>query len=75
MNLTFDVENQNLSRTDKNKVIADSKVPLKGIEARMVNKNAVFMLTVELSNREQLEKLFTNIRKIQGVLEVIRISG
>lgn len=68
-------EDRNGLLIDISKIIADSKVPLKGIEARTINKNAVFMLTVELSNKEQLEKLFANIRKIQGILEVIRISG
>lgn len=60
---------------DLSKVIADSKVPLKGIEAKAVGAKATFILTVEISNREQLGKLVANIRKVNSVEDIVRISG
>ena len=60
---------------DVTKLITDSKVPLRGVEAKTVNSKAIFMMTLEISNKEQLEKLVNNIKKVQSVEEVIRISG
>ncbi|MCQ2911542.1 MAG: bifunctional (p)ppGpp synthetase/guanosine-3',5'-bis(diphosphate) 3'-pyrophosphohydrolase [Clostridia bacterium] len=60
---------------DVTKLITDSKVPLKGVEAKTVDSKAIFMMTVEISNKDQLEKLVNNLKKIPSVEEVIRISG
>ncbi|MCQ2978525.1 MAG: TGS domain-containing protein, partial [Clostridia bacterium] len=60
---------------DVTKIVTDSKVPIRGLEAKTINDKAVFFMTVEISNKEQLEKLVNNIKKVQSVLEVIRISG
>ena len=48
---------------------------LKGVEAKTVDSKAIFMMTVEISNKDQLEKLVNNLKKIPSVEEVIRISG
>ena len=60
---------------DVTKIITDSKVPLRGVEAKTLNGKAVFIMTVEISNKEQLEKLVNNLKKVQSVEDVIRISG
>ncbi len=60
---------------DVTKIITDSKVPLRGVEAKTLNGKAVFIMTVEISNKEQLEKLVNNLKKVQSVEEVIRISN
>ena len=57
------------------KIITDSKIPMKQLEAKTVGSKAVFFMTVEINNKEQLERLVINLKKIQNVEEVIRISG
>jgi len=60
---------------DISKTIADSKVSLKGIDAKAVNKKAIFQLVLEIADKEQLSRLVINLKKISGVENIIRISG
>ncbi len=60
---------------DVTKLITDSKVPLRGVEAKTVNSKAIFMMTLEISNKEQLEKLGNNNKKAQSVEEENKIRG
>ncbi|NLY43168.1 MAG: bifunctional (p)ppGpp synthetase/guanosine-3',5'-bis(diphosphate) 3'-pyrophosphohydrolase [Clostridiaceae bacterium] len=53
--------------------IADSKIPLKGINARTSkDKIAVINLTLEIQGTEQLDKIIKKLRKLDGVFEVNR---
>lgn len=53
--------------------IAESKIPLKGINARTTKDQIVVMnLTLEITNTEQLEKIIKRIKKVDSVFEVTR---
>ena len=53
--------------------VADSKVPLKAMNARTTkDKTAIVNLTLEITNTEQLDKIIKKIRKVEGVFEVTR---
>lgn len=54
-------------------VIADSKLPLLAINARTTRDNyGLFDLTVQITEREDLERLIRKLHKIENVLEVSR---
>lgn len=54
-------------------VIAESKIPLKAINARTTKEQiAVMNLTLEIVDTEQLEKIIKKLKKVDGVFEVTR---
>lgn len=54
-------------------VIADSKLPLHAINARKTRDNyGLFDITVQITEREDLERLIRKLYKIENVLEVSR---
>ncbi len=52
--------------------LANQKIALKGFEAREVKDNILCNLAVEVKNSEELNKIITSIRAINGVIEVQR---
>lgn len=55
---------------DITNVIADSKIPLKAINARTTKDQvAIMSLTLEITNTEQLENIIKRIRRVQSVLK------
>lgn len=58
---------------DLTNVIAESKIPLKAINARTTREQiAVMNLTLEIVDTDQLEKIIKKLKKIDGVFEVTR---
>lgn len=54
-------------------VIGESKIPLKAINARTTKDQiAVINLTLEITNTEQLDKIFKKLKKVDSVFEVTR---
>ncbi len=53
--------------------INDEKVPLKGINARTTSDQTVIMvLTLEIIDAEQLNRIIRKLKKIDAVFEVTR---
>ncbi|MBE7030807.1 MAG: bifunctional (p)ppGpp synthetase/guanosine-3',5'-bis(diphosphate) 3'-pyrophosphohydrolase [Ruminococcaceae bacterium] len=53
--------------------IADSKVPLKGLNARTTKDDlAIIELTLEITGTEQLDRIIKKLRAISGVIDVTR---
>lgn len=58
---------------DVTNTICDSKIPLKGINARTTREQISIMnLTMEIVDTEQLEKMIKKLKKIDSVFEVTR---
>jgi len=54
-------------------LIAESKIPLKAINARTSKENVVIInLTLEISNTQQLDQMIKKINKVKSVFEVNR---
>lgn len=53
--------------------ISNEKIPLKGINARTTrDKTAIMVLTLEITDAEQLNKIIRKLRKVDAVFEVSR---
>lgn len=53
--------------------IGEAKIPLKAINARTSKDQiAIMSLTLEITDKEQLDKIIKKIRKIEGVFEITR---
>lgn len=53
--------------------IAESKVPMKAINARTTREQiAIMNLTLEITNTEQLDKIIKKLKKVDSVFEVTR---
>lgn len=60
---------------DVTNAFAELKVPIRTVNARTTKeKVAVINMSIEISNREQLDKIIKSVRKIAGVFEVKRSS-
>lgn len=54
-------------------IIADSKLPMRAINARKTKDNyELFDLTIEITEREDLDKLVKKLKRIESVVEVSR---
>jgi guanosine-3',5'-bis(diphosphate) 3'-pyrophosphohydrolase len=53
--------------------INDAKIPLKGINARTLrDQTAIMILTLEITDAEQLNRIIRRLKKVDGVFEVTR---
>ncbi len=56
--------------------IGEAKIPLKAMNARTTKDQiALIVLTLEITDTEQLEKIIKRLRKVDGVFEVNRSKG
>jgi GTP pyrophosphokinase len=56
--------------------IGEAKIPLKAMNARTTKDQiALIVLTLEITDTEQLEKIIKKLRKVDGVFEVNRSKG
>lgn len=58
------------------RLIADEDIPVKGFNIRTTKDFlAIFNITLEIRNKEQLERVTKRILGVKGVLEITRVSG
>lgn len=58
---------------DISKVLTEENTPVKSLNARSDNSgNAVFNITMEISNVDQLSKVIKKLKNLEGISEVIR---
>ncbi len=58
---------------DLTNAVGDSKIPLKGMNARTTKDELVIVeLTLEITNTEQLERIIKKLKSIPGVIDVTR---
>ena len=65
MNLIFDIS----------KAFADSKIPVKNMNARSIGNEAILNVIIEINSAEQLEKIIKKVSNIKGVSEVKRLTS
>lgn len=69
-----------ITATDRNSLLVDIttitaelKIPIKGLNARTAKNNlAIVEISIEIKNTEHLESAIKNLKKIDGVLSVVR---
>nr|WP_198006275.1 bifunctional (p)ppGpp synthetase/guanosine-3',5'-bis(diphosphate) 3'-pyrophosphohydrolase [Alkaliphilus oremlandii] len=55
--------------------LAESKIPINALNARTTKeRTAIFNMTLEISDIEHLDKLMQKLRKIQGVIDIYRVT-
>ena len=59
---------------DISKVFSEYKIPVKDLHARSNNTEAIFNVVIEISSREQLERICQKILNIPGVAEINRLT-
>ncbi|TCK97799.1 GTP pyrophosphokinase [Natranaerovirga hydrolytica] len=61
---------------DISRVLTEEDLPVKSLNARSAKKGeAVFHITVEIKSIEQLNKLITKMKSLEGVEDIIRTSS
>ena len=55
--------------------ISETKIPLKAINARTKDTLAIFEITLEIANTDQMEKVAKKLRNLKGVIDVTRITN
>ena len=58
---------------DISKIFSDNKVPVKGLNVRTHDNEAIFNVVVEISTREHLERVCQKILSVPGVSEIKRL--
>ncbi|MGB9679363.1 MAG: RelA/SpoT family protein [Thermoanaerobacteraceae bacterium] len=62
--------------TEVTSILADIKIAVKAVNARTTKDNiAVINLTLEITSKEQLEKIMNKLKALEGVVDVYRISA
>ncbi|AST58895.1 (P)ppGpp synthetase, RelA/SpoT family [Thermoanaerobacterium thermosaccharolyticum] len=62
--------------TDVTSILADIKISVRAVNARTTKDNvAIINLTLEITSREQLEKIMNKLKALDGVTDVYRISA
>lgn len=62
--------------TDVTSILADIKISVRAVNARTTKDNvAIINLTLEITSREQLEKIMNKLKALDGVADVYRISA
>nr|WP_170271637.1 bifunctional (p)ppGpp synthetase/guanosine-3',5'-bis(diphosphate) 3'-pyrophosphohydrolase [Caldanaerobacter subterraneus] len=62
--------------TEVTGVLADAKINVKAINARTTRDNiAIINLTLEITSKEQLEKVMNRLKSLEGVMDVYRLSA
>ncbi|MCL2565290.1 MAG: bifunctional (p)ppGpp synthetase/guanosine-3',5'-bis(diphosphate) 3'-pyrophosphohydrolase [Defluviitaleaceae bacterium] len=59
---------------DISKIFSDDKVPVKNLNARSQDNEAIFNVTIEVTSRDQLDKVCKKILAVQGVAEIKRMT-
>ncbi|NSW90582.1 MAG: bifunctional (p)ppGpp synthetase/guanosine-3',5'-bis(diphosphate) 3'-pyrophosphohydrolase [Firmicutes bacterium] len=71
--ITLMAKDRNALLMDITNEINDAKIPLKGINARTTRDQTVIMvLTLEITDAEQLNKIIRKLKKVDAVFEVTR---
>ena len=55
--------------------ISETKIPLKAINARTKDTLAIFEITLEIANIEQMEKVAKKLKNLKGVIDVTRSTN
>lgn len=72
-NITLKAHDRTALLMEITNTIGESKIPLKAINARTSKDQvAIMSLTLEISDKEQLDKIAKKLRKIEGVFEISR---
>ncbi|MEG6565351.1 bifunctional (p)ppGpp synthetase/guanosine-3',5'-bis(diphosphate) 3'-pyrophosphohydrolase [Thermoanaerobacterium saccharolyticum] len=62
--------------TDVTSILADIKISVRAVNARTTKDNiAIINLTLEITSKEQLEKIMNKLKALDGVTDVYRISA
>lgn len=62
--------------TDVTSILADIKISVRAVNARTTKDNvAIINLTLEITSRDQLEKIMNKLKALDGVTDVYRISA
>ncbi|HHV73533.1 MAG TPA: bifunctional (p)ppGpp synthetase/guanosine-3',5'-bis(diphosphate) 3'-pyrophosphohydrolase [Thermoanaerobacterium sp.] len=62
--------------TDVTSILADIKISVRAVNARTTRDNiAIINLTLEITSKEQLEKIMNKLKALDGVTDVYRISA
>jgi len=62
--------------TEVTSVLADVKIAVKAVNARTTRDNiAIINLTLEITSKEQLEKVMNKLKALEGVMDVYRLSA
>lgn len=56
-------------------VFSGAKIPIKSINARTKDSIAIFDITVEITDTEQIEKIITKLKNVKDVIDVSRHNG
>ena len=59
---------------DISKILGDNNVPVKEMNARSLNNEAVFNIGIEISSRDHLDRICQKIMAVPGVAEIRRLS-
>jgi len=59
---------------DISRVFTEHKIPVKDLHARSHNTEAIFNVVIEISSRDQLERVCQKILNIPGVAEINRLT-
>ncbi|HHY23139.1 MAG TPA: bifunctional (p)ppGpp synthetase/guanosine-3',5'-bis(diphosphate) 3'-pyrophosphohydrolase, partial [Clostridiaceae bacterium] len=71
--VTLLANDRNALLMDITNSINDAKIPLKGINARTLrDQTAIMILTLEITDAEQLNRIIRRLKKVDGVFEVTR---
>ena len=57
---------------DISKVLTEENVPAKALNARTVNHQALFNITIEIKSIDQLNKVIAKLNNVKGVHDIIR---
>ena len=58
---------------DISRIIAEDHISVKDMSARTVNNDAIIMLSLEITSREELDRIISRLQKITGVHEIERV--
>ncbi|HHW56369.1 MAG TPA: bifunctional (p)ppGpp synthetase/guanosine-3',5'-bis(diphosphate) 3'-pyrophosphohydrolase [Clostridia bacterium] len=62
--------------TEVTSVLSDTKINVKAVNARTTRDNiAIINLTLEITSKEQLEKVMNKLKALEGVMDVYRLSA
>lgn len=59
---------------DISRIFSDFKIPVKNINARSSNNEAIFNIVIEITSRDQLDRMCQKILNIPGVGEIKRLT-
>ena len=59
---------------DISRIFTDDKVPVKNLNARSQDNEAIFNVAIEVTSRDQLDKVCQKILAVQGVAEIKRMT-